>query len=120
MTEPGVVRGNDIPVEETPWGSLQWLVGGRSHPEAGVTIGRVTFKPGQANPAHRHPNCEEILFVVAGEVEHTLPGGGKAVLHPGDAIVMHRGEKHQARNIGKETAVVLVAFNSPQRETLGE
>ena len=46
---------------------------------------------------------------------------GQTALRPGDVIVIRRGgEKHQARNIGRETAVVLVAFNSPQRETEGE
>jgi quercetin dioxygenase-like cupin family protein len=116
----GVIRGRDAAVTETPWGSLQWLVSGNGGTSEEMTLGRVTFKPGQANPPHSHPNCEEVLFVVSGEIEHTLPGGGTTVLKPGDAIVLERGVKHHAKNVGTQEAVVLVAFNSAYRKTVGE
>ena len=85
-----------------------------------MTFGRVTIKPGKTNPIHSHPNCEEILYVLSGSIEHSLPQGGRATLNPGDCIVLEQGSEHQARNIGTEEAVVLVAFNSANRETIGE
>lgn len=115
-----VVRGRDVAVTGTSWGTLQWLVSGSGRASREMTLGRVTFKPGQANPSHFHPNCEEILFVVSGQIEHTLPGGGTTVLKPGDCIVLERGVKHHARNVGTEEAVVIVAFDSAYRKTVGE
>lgn len=115
-----VVRKNDVEVNNTDWGSLQWLVTGQAGSSEHMTVGRVTFKPGQANPLHQHPNCDEILVVIQGEIEHTLPEGGTVRLSPGDCIVMKQGGMHQARNVGDEEAVVIVAFNSPIRETVGE
>jgi quercetin dioxygenase-like cupin family protein len=85
-----------------------------------MTVGRVTFKPGCENPTHHHPNCDEILFVVRGTLEHSLPGGGSTVLNPGDCIVLPRGEGHMARNIGDEEAEVVVCFNTADRQTVGE
>jgi len=113
-----VQRAADVPVNQADWGSLQWLVGGHNGASKNMTIGRVTFKPGMGNPTHLHPNCEEVLYVITGTVEHTLPGGGTTRLTAGDCIVLQAGVWHRAVNIGAETAVVLVAFNSAQRQTV--
>jgi quercetin dioxygenase-like cupin family protein len=118
--EKCVIRKDGSEVVETSWGSLQWLVSGKDGTSENMTLGRVTFKPGCANPPHSHPNCEEILYVVEGKVEHTLPEGGTTVLNVGDSIVLPPGGKHFAKNIGDGEAVVLVAFNSAERETAGE
>lgn len=115
-----VIRGKDAPVQETKWGSLQWLVSPENGTSEHMTIGRVTFKPGRSNPRHHHPNCEEILYVVAGEIEHTLPEGGTARLQAGDCIVIPAGKAHLAKNIGDDEAVVLVAFSSADRKMVIE
>ena len=115
-----VVRAKDVEVRQTDWGSMQWLVPGPQAASENMTLGRVSFKPGEANPVHRHPNCEEVLYVVAGEIEHTLPEGGTARLGPGDCIVLPPGRGHQARNVGPTQAEAIVAFNTPDRQTVGE
>ena len=115
-----VIRKKDAPIEETKWGSLQWLVSGSNKASDKMSLGRVTFRPGQSNPSHHHPNCEEILFVLSGRIEHTLSEGGTTILEPGDCIVLSRGGTHRATNIGSEEAVVIVAFDSAHRETIGE
>lgn len=115
-----VIRNEKVDVINTDWGSLQWLVSGKDGASENMTLGRVTFKPGCANPPHYHPNCEEILYVVSGEIEHSLPGGGTAILKPGDCIVLPKGVKHNAKNIGSKEAVVIVVFDSAFRETIGE
>ncbi len=115
-----VVRNTEAAVEKADWGTLQWLVGAHNGSSESITLGRVTFKPGQQNPPHHHPNCEEVLFVVTGEIEHTLPDGGTVTLREGDCIVLPEGVDHQAKNVGQGEAVVIVAFNSGRRKTVGE
>jgi quercetin dioxygenase-like cupin family protein len=115
-----VIRKSNAPIEKTDWGSLQWLVSASNQASDKMTFGRVTFKPGESNPSHTHPNCEEILFVVCGTIEHTLPEGGTAILEAGDSIVLPPGKPHRAKNVGSEEAVVVVAFSSAHRETVGE
>lgn len=39
-----------------------------------LTVGVTRMKAGGMNPAHRHPNCEEVLHVLEGEVEHYCEG----------------------------------------------
>jgi quercetin dioxygenase-like cupin family protein len=110
-----VIRNTETEVVKKEWGSLQWLVGADSGSDTGMTFGRVTFKPGQGNPAHYHPECDELLYVVTGTIEHSLPDGGTVRLEPGDCILLPRGHAHSAVNIGSEEAVVIVAFNSSER-----
>jgi quercetin dioxygenase-like cupin family protein len=114
-----IVRRGEVPVTEAPWGTLQWLFG-KNLPETGMTVGRVTFKPGESNPGHSHPNCDEILVVLKGRLEHSLPEGGTALLEAGDAIALPRGKAHRAKNIGADTAEVIVVFNHADRQTVGE
>ncbi len=116
--EARVVRKGEVPIDQTRWGSLQWLLSGDG--ELGLTVGRVTFKPGRENPSHLHPNCAEALCVVSGELEHSLPGGGTARLGPGDCIVLPPDAAHHARNPGPDETVVLVIYNSEDRQVLGE
>ncbi len=115
-----VVTGQEAAAQREPWGALQWLIGGPSHGELGLTIGRVTFEPGQSNPHHRHPNCDEVLHVIEGRVEHTLADGSVCLLNAGDSIVIPRNVPHHARNTGSGRAEVLVIFNSGQRQVVGE
>ena len=115
-----VIRAADIPVHSEDWGTLQWLVSAAAGSSDSMTLGRVTIKPGCKNPAHRHPNCEEILFVAYGTIEHTLPEDGSVTLSAGDCIVLPREGGHQATNIGSEDAVLIVAYNAGERMTIGE
>lgn len=114
----GVVRKGDVEVIRAPWGTLQWLVSGPNGTSEKMTFGRVTFKPGVANPPHYHPKSEEILFVIQGTLEHSLPGGGTTILHPGDCIVLPPAIHHNAKNVGKDEAVVVVCYSSAYRQKL--
>ncbi len=115
-----IIPGQERPVNRELWGSLQWHIGGVSHGWTGITVGRVTFEPGQANPRHLHPNCDEIPHVLEGELEHSLQDGSTGLLRPGDSIVIRHGLKHQARNVGTGRAVALVIFNDADRQVVGE
>lgn len=119
-TAKRLVKSDRVRIARTEWGTLQWLVTGGNGSSQEMTFGRVTINPGMANPLHQHPNCEEILYVESGHIEHTLPEGGFAEMTAGDAITIPEGIWHNARNIGSDEAVLIVAFNSAWRETIGE
>ena len=102
------------------WGTLQWIVDGKDGTSEVMTVGKVTIYPEKSNPYHTHPNCEEILYVITGELEHTIDEERTVRLSAGDTMVIPQGERHNARNIGKTDAVVLVSFNNANRLTVGE
>ena len=101
------------------WGSLTWLAGGKVGNAEEQTVGRVTIKAGCCNPRHRHPNCEEVLVLLAGRLEHTV-GDASVVLEPGDTIILPTGCQHNARSIGDVDADMIVVFSDADRQVVGE
>ena len=64
--------------------------------------------PGGKNPLHIHPNCEEVLHLLEGSINHIVEDDeGKLVdykMETGDTCVVPRGKKHQAINTGSSEA----------------
>ena len=100
-------------MDET-WGSLRWLAGKKVGNASGLTLGRVTIKVGQSNPPHRHPNCEEALYLLRGRLRHFM-GIEEVVLEAGDTLVVQAGLAHYAVNIGVEDAYMVVAYSAGER-----
>ena len=101
------------------WGRIVWLVSGAQNSSQVMTFGRVTIRAGCANPRHLHPNCDEILHLLSGQIEHSL-GSETFVMNAGDTISIPRGVVHNARAISAEDAQMVICFDSAQRETQSE
>lgn len=115
MNEHDFVRRlGDAPVADFDWGKIKWLIEGKDTPGAEQTFGVVTIQPGQRNPLHSHPNCEELLYVVSGECEHKL-GDEMYKLRPGSVIRIPRGVKHWARCSSAEPMVAIISFSDGDR-----
>lgn len=102
------------------WGELTWNASAELGNASELTVGQCRLYPGQKNPLHQHPNCEEVLVVTQGTISHTVKGGEVAILKCNDTVTIPRGILHQAHNIGDKDAILFIAFSSPQRETQGE
>lgn len=114
-----VLARDQVTVEKTPWGQLEWFAHRSLHNTANVTFGRATISPAQANPPHWHPNCDEVLYVTQGHIMHRV-GDKEYEMRAGDTVVIPEGTIHNARNIGQEPAVLMVSFNSADRVAIGE
>jgi len=99
----------------TDFGSVQWAVREGDPPGAEQTIGLAVFDAGSGNVEHIHPNCEEVVYVLEGEVEHTL-GRQRTTLRRGDLIVVPRGIAHRLQNAGDTPARCYIVFSSPDRQ----
>lgn len=106
-------------IEKTPWGRLVWMVSGRLGNSTTMTVGRCYIDPGQQNPRHYHPNCDEVLHVLEGTIEHTFDDK-TVTMSAGDTISIPAGVVHNARNIGGDQAVFLISFSSADRQAIGE
>lgn len=101
--------------EATDFGAVEWAVRAGDPPGAEHTVGIATFDAGKGNVEHIHPNCEEVVFVLDGEVEHTL-GDERVLLRAGDLIVVPRGVPHRLLNRSAAPVRAYVVFSSPERE----
>jgi quercetin dioxygenase-like cupin family protein len=114
-----VMRAADNKVIEYPWGHLTWYVSRELKNSDTMTIGEAVIKPGQENPRHYHPNCDEVLHVLKGHILNTM--GDKAVkMNEGDTVSIPAGIHHNAKNIGTENAVLAISFSSADRQVIGE
>ena len=97
------------------WGSLTWL----GNPQIGnlkdMTVGRVVIKKGHSNPRHAHGNCEELLYLLKGKLEHTM-GSEKIILNPGDTLTIAPGVFHNALSVGEEDTDMMVCYSSGTRD----
>lgn len=100
---------------ETSWGSLRWLASREIGNVAGMTLGRVVIRRGQSNPRHAHQTCEEVLYLLAGRLEHTV-GDQTVILEPGDTLVICAGVFHNARSVGDQDADMMVAYSTGARD----
>ena len=92
------------------WGSLTWLAGTQYGNADGLVLGRVVLKAGMSNPRHRHPKCEEVLYMLKGRIVHSL-GNESYTLSAGDTMTIPAGVFHGARCISNEDADMIVAYS---------
>tara|TARA_B100000941_G_C28264468_1_gene428274 strand:+ start:24 stop:455 length:432 start_codon:yes stop_codon:yes gene_type:complete len=115
-----LVTHEQASMESFEWGELHWYAAGELSHSTGLTVGRCILKSKCSNPIHYHPNCEEVLHVLGGSIEHYIDGKGWFVMNTGDSITIPKDIKHGARNIGDGEAHLLIAFSSAHRQTIGE
>jgi quercetin dioxygenase-like cupin family protein len=98
-----------IPTDQAPWGFSRWL----SHPASTgarqMAALDANLLPGQGHSFHKHPDQEEVLFVIEGEIEQWLDRE-KRTLKAGDAIFIAPGMVHATFNVSNANARLLVFF----------
>jgi len=114
-----LLPSEEVKKEEQPWGELEWFASRAIGNSAHVTVGQATIKPGQSNPPHWHPNCDEVLHLISGRIMNRM-GDKEFEMKAGDTVVIPEGVVHNARNIGTENAVLIISYNSADRVAIGE
>jgi quercetin dioxygenase-like cupin family protein len=115
--QPYVAHSENLNIETFDWGTLRWLCNDKLSPGAEQTLGICHIRPGCKNPVHYHPNCEEVLYMLAGTGLHSLDGEAVS-LRAGSTIRIPAGVRHNLRNDGDEEIVCLISFSSGRRETV--
>ena len=112
-----VTDSAQLPVEKSAWGTLQWLCNEKLMPGSAQTVGLATIFPGKRNPVHYHPNCDEVLYVIAGQGLHSYDGR-TILLKAGMTIRIPAKVKHNMVNTGTEPLRTVISFSSGDRKTV--
>ena len=94
--------------------TMDWLMEDAIKPGAGLSLARMSVDPGVTSEAHRHPDCNEAVHLLSGEVEQRC-GLDWVKMRPGETLLIPAGTPHQTRNSGGETAVLIIAYSSGAR-----
>ena len=93
------------------WGTLRWLSNPPSTGAGQLTVIDVTLAPGKGHDFHKHPDQEEVLYVVAGRVEQWVDREMR-ILGPRDSAFLPADMVHASFNVG-DTDARIVAILGP-------
>jgi quercetin dioxygenase-like cupin family protein len=104
------VTDADLQVEPSPWGPHEWLSRPGLTQADELLLVRVRMPPGRAHQFHRHPEMEEIIYVLSGTAEQWV-GRERRLLGPGESAHIPRDVVHGTYNAGGDTLVFLAILS---------
>lgn len=101
--------------ESLSWGQLGWTCRPAETGAKHLVVIEVTLAPGGGHAFHNHPDQEEVIYCLEGEVEQWI-GQECRLLRPGDAVFIAGGGVHASFNRSDRPARLL-AILGPARPT---
>jgi quercetin dioxygenase-like cupin family protein len=83
------------------WGSQVWMA---NHTLTGssLALARIILAVGRLGEPHRHPNADEVIYSIKGQVAVHV-GSEVFALGASDALTIPRGLSHRVENVGTES-----------------
>jgi quercetin dioxygenase-like cupin family protein len=103
------ILGQQAEREQLDWGQIGWLSRPATTQAKDITVMEVTLHPGKGHDFHKHPNQEEVIYVMAGQIEQWLETKNQ-VLKPGDAVFIGADVVHASFNTGNGPAKLMVVL----------
>jgi len=101
-------------VDPHPWGEMAWLLSDADRAMMGLSLARMTVKPGARCGAHRHSNAAETVFVSAGSIDIRMRLI-RLRLTVGEHQVIPEGAAHELMNLGDDIAQLMIVYSHPAR-----
>ena len=99
----------DAKTEEGYPGITRTILVDASHGAQSLWVAHLEIEPGARVTTHIHPDTEEAMVIVEGELEAVL-GDEVVTLGPGDTVLAPAGVKHGFVNRSGAKAVLLASF----------
>lgn len=106
-------EAGEIVREKLEWGELGWISRPAMTRARQIVAIEVTLLPGQGHNFHKHPEQEEVIYVLSGKIEQWLENS-RQILTAGDSAFIHADVVHASFTEGAEPARLL-AILSPCR-----
>jgi len=98
-------------VEQLPWGPHAWLARPDLVAAEKLLLVRVEMRPGQGHAFHKHPEMEEILYILEGEAEQWVERE-RRTLRAGEIAHIPMGVVHGTYNVS-DRPLTFLAILSP-------
>jgi quercetin dioxygenase-like cupin family protein len=92
--------------EELSWGSLAWFSSPTVSHAKDLVVLELTLTSGGGHNFHKHPNQEEVIYVIEGEIEQWIDRE-KQLLNAGDSVFIGADVVHASFNITARQAKLL-------------
>ena len=104
-----IINRDAAAIEEGYPGVPRAVLVDANHGSKSLWIGHLEVVPGATITTHIHPDTEEAMTIVEGELEAVL-GDETIVLGPGDTVLAPAGVKHGFVNRSGSNAALLAMF----------
>lgn len=101
---------SEVRREALPWGTLAWFSSPADTDARSLVVLEVDLKPEAGHAFHKHPNQEEVIYVIEGEVEQWVDQE-KRRLVPGDSAFIGPDVVHASFNTGTGDAKLLAILS---------
>ena len=119
-----IIHESEVKEKAVPGRFLRWIVEPETSPEsAGENLSQslksndcacciMRVEPGSTvQPAHSHPDCEELIYFIQGE-GHVYIDGVITRVRKGSAVLFEKNAIHMVRNSGREEMKVACFFSA--------
>lgn len=103
------ITANEMERVQLDWGDNNWISRPSLTGAKQLTVIEVLVKPGAGHNFHKHPDQEEVITVISGEIEQWLEEE-KQILGPGDSIFIAADTVHASFNVGDGSARLMVTL----------
>lgn len=100
----------DVERDELDWGTIGWLSRPESTNAKDIVAMEVGLSPGYGHDFHKHPEQEEVIYVIEGSVEQWLEDK-KQVLNAGDSVFIPADMVHASFNVSSQPAKLFVTLS---------
>ena len=107
-----ILTAEEMVREYPEWGGLGWASRPNDTGSKNIVVIEVTLTPGQGHNFHKHPQQEEILYMIEGTVEQWI-NDKKRNISQGDVAFVPEDTVHASFN-DSEKDVKLLAILSPR------
>jgi quercetin dioxygenase-like cupin family protein len=100
------VIAKETQLEHLDWGKLGWMSNPPNTGAEQLTVIDVSLSPGKGHDFHKHPDQEEVIYVVAGKVEQWVDKESR-ILGAGDCAFIPADMVHASFNVGDGDAKIV-------------
>lgn len=110
-----VVREQERNFVKVDWGKTKNLFGPENVGAKYLKINITEYAPGTAHTLHRHPEQEEVIYILEGEGISRTDSGDQPI-GPGCFVFVPSNTDHATLNVQKDRPMKAVIIKSPPKE----
>ena len=97
--------------EELDWGTMTWLSRPQTTGAKDLVAIEVNLLSGEGHDFHKHPDQEEVIYVIEGSIEQWLEDN-RQVLNAGDSVFIPADVVHASFNVSSAPAKLFVTLGA--------
>jgi quercetin dioxygenase-like cupin family protein len=108
-----IIHESEVEEKKIPGRFIRWIADDKTLQPKHLSSCVIRVMPGETvQPAHSHPEGEELIYIMSGSGEAWVDGKIKP-MRTGTAILFEQGSVHMIRNVGGEEMKVVCFFAPP-------